>query len=89
MRSGLIELGYRVGRAPTPVLPIYMGDEMRMLPFWRALLDEGVYTNAVIPPAVAPEATLIRTSFMASHTPEQIDRALDVFERVGKLANLI
>jgi len=89
MRSGLIELGYRVGRAPTPVLPIYMGDEMRMLPFWRALLDEGVYTNAVIPPAVAPEATLIRTSFMASHTSEQIDRALDVFERVGKLANLI
>lgn len=89
MREGLMQLGYRVGRAPTPVLPIYIGDEMRMLPFWRALYDEGVYTNAVIPPAVAPDATLIRTSFMACHTTEQIDRALEVFERVGKMANLI
>ncbi len=89
MRDGLVQLGYRVGEAPTPVLPIYIGDEMRMLPFWRTLYDEGVYTNAVIPPAVAPDATLIRTSFMAAHTPEQIDRALDVFERVGKMANLI
>ncbi|MCP4870430.1 MAG: pyridoxal phosphate-dependent aminotransferase family protein [Proteobacteria bacterium] len=89
MRRGLIELGYKVGEAPTPVLPIYIGDEMRMLPFWRMLFDEGVYTNAVIPPAVAPDATLVRTSFMASHTPDQIDRALAVFEKVGKLANLI
>ncbi len=89
MRSGLVELGYKVGTAPTPVLPIYVGDEMRMLPFWRTLFDEGVYTNAVVPPAVAPDATLVRTSFMAAHTPDQIDRALDVFERVGKMANLI
>jgi 8-amino-7-oxononanoate synthase len=89
MRSGLQELGYRVGTAPTPVLPIYIGEELRMLPFWRMLFDEGIYTNAVIPPAVAPDATLVRTSFMASHTPEQIDRALDVFEKVGRLAELI
>jgi 8-amino-7-oxononanoate synthase len=89
MRAGLVQLGFKVGQAPTPVLPIYIGDEMRMLPFWRTLYDEGVYTNAVIPPAVAPDATLIRTSFMAVHTDEQIDFALDVFEKVGKLANLI
>ena len=89
MRDGLIQLGFKVGTAPTPVLPIYIGDEMRMLPFWRTLFDEGVYTNAVIPPAVATDATLVRTSFMAVHTPEQIDFALDVFEKVGKLANLI
>ena len=89
MRAGLVQLGFRVGEAPTPVLPIYIGDEMRMLPFWRMLFDEGIYTNAVIPPAVAPDATLIRTSFMAVHTDEQIDTALDVFERVGRLANLI
>ncbi len=89
MREGLQQLGFRVGEAPTPVLPIYIGDEMRMLPFWRMLFDEGVYTNAVIPPAVAPDATLVRTSFMAAHTPEQIDFALGVFEKVGKLANLI
>ena len=89
MRRGLVELGYTVGTQPTPVLPIYIGEEMRMLPFWKTLLDEGVYTNAVVPPAVAPDATLIRTSFMSTHTADQIDRALEVFERVGKMANLI
>ena len=89
MRTGLVQLGFKVGTAPTPVLPIYIGEEMRMLPFWRMLLNEGVYTNAVLPPAVAADDTLIRTSFMATHTHDQIDRALDVFERVGKLANLI
>lgn len=89
MRKGLKELGYRVGEGDTPVLPIYIGEEMRMLPFWRMLFDEGVYTNPVIPPAVAADATLIRTSFMAMHTEEQIDFALSVFEKVGKLAELI
>jgi len=89
MRSGLIQLGFKVGTAPTPVLPIYVGEEMRMLAFWKALLEHGVYTNAVLPPAVAPDDTLIRTSFMATHTNEQIDRALDVFKTVGKMATLI
>jgi 8-amino-7-oxononanoate synthase len=89
MRKGLLDLGYKVGEAGTPVLPIHIGEEVRMLFFWKALFDEGVYTNAVIPPAVAPDDTLVRTSFMATHTFEQIDRALDVFERVGKRAELI
>ena len=89
MRKGLLELGFKVGETESPVLPIHIGEEMRMLPFWRMLLNEGVYTNAVIPPAVAPDDTMIRTSFMATHTPEMIDRALGIFERVGKLAQLI
>jgi len=89
MREGLVQLGFKVGTAPSPVLPIYVGEEMRMLAFWKALLEHGVYTNAVLPPAVAPDDTLIRTSFMATHTSEQIDRALDVFETVGKMAMLI
>jgi 8-amino-7-oxononanoate synthase len=89
MRDGLLQLGFKVGTSPTPVLPIFIGEEMRMLPFWKILFEEGVYTNAVLPPAVAPSETLIRTSFMASHTFEQIDRALEVFERVGKMAELI
>jgi len=89
MREGLLQLGFKVGTAPTPVLPIYVGEEMRMLAFWKALLEHGVYTNAVLPPAVAPDDTLIRASFMATHTSEQIDRALDVFETVGKMATLI
>ena len=89
MREGLSQLGFSVGESPTPVLPIFIGEEMRMLPFWKILFEEGVYTNAVLPPAVAPDATMIRTSFMANHTFEQIDRALEIFERVGKMAELI
>ena len=89
MREGLVQLGFKVGTAETPVLPVYVGEEMRMLAFWKTLLEHGVYTNAVLPPAVAPDDTLIRTSFMASHSNEQIDRALDAFATVGKMANLI
>lgn len=89
MRRGLQQLGFHVGTHPTPVLPIYIGEEMRMLPFWRALYDAGLYTNAVLPPAVAADETLIRLSFMATHTDAQIDHALSIFERVGRLAQLI
>ena len=71
------------------MLPIYIGDEMRCFMIWKELLAEGVYTNPVIPPAVAKDDTLIRTSFMASHTDEQIDRAIAVFEKVGRKAELI
>ena len=56
---------------------------------WRALLDAGVYTNAVIPPAVPPTKSLLRTSYMATHTDEQMDRVLGLFEQVGKKVGVI
>ena len=89
MRKGYQELGYDTGDSQTPVIPIIIGDYMATFMMWRALFDSGVYTNAVVPPAVPPNKSLLRTSYMATHTDEQMDRVLMLFEQVGKGAGVI
>jgi 8-amino-7-oxononanoate synthase len=80
LRAGLASLGYAVtARAESPIVAAPIGDNWEAGLLWNALLEEGVYTNCAIPPAV-PRAVL-RTSVMATHTPEDIDRALVGFER--------
>ena len=56
---------------------------------WRRLGEEGVFINPVVPPAVPPSSCLIRTSFMATHTQDQLDMALDKFRMIGKELNII
>ena len=51
---------------------------------WQALLEAGLYVNIVLPPGCRPDACLLRTSYSAAHTPEHIDRALAIFEAVGR-----
>jgi len=80
LRSGLRDLGYRVGdEAGSAIVPVHVGDNWEAGRLWKALLDNGVYTNCAIPPAV-PMA-LLRTSVMATHTEADIDRALEAFSR--------
>ncbi|HUJ65804.1 MAG TPA: aminotransferase class I/II-fold pyridoxal phosphate-dependent enzyme [Acidimicrobiales bacterium] len=80
LRSGLRDLGYRVGdEAGSAIVPVHVGDNWEAGRLWKALLDNGVYTNCAIPPAV-PMA-LLRTSVMATHTEADIDRALEGFSR--------
>ncbi len=89
MLDGLREMGYDTGLSETPVIPVIIGDDMKTFMFWRALLDNGVYVNPVISPAVPPGRQLLRISMMATHTDEQIDRALEVFEKLGKKFEVI
>jgi len=89
MRQAYRAMGYNVGESQTPIIPIIIGDDMRTLMTWKRLYEEGVYVNAVIPPGVPPNKSLLRTSYMATHTDEQLDFVLDVFERVGKEMGLI
>ena len=89
MRRGFQEMGYDIGDSETPVVPIIIGDDASTFFMWRALFDAGVYTNAVIPPAVPPNKSLLRTSYIATHTDEQMDRVLLLFEQVGKGAGII
>ncbi|OQY22276.1 MAG: 8-amino-7-oxononanoate synthase [Anaerolineaceae bacterium 4572_32.1] len=89
MRERFQELGYNIGNSETPIIPIIIGDEMATFMMWRALFDSGVYTNAVIPPAVPPNLSLLRTSYMATHTDEQMERVLMLFEQVGKGVGII
>jgi 8-amino-7-oxononanoate synthase len=89
MRQGYQALGFDTGVSETPVVPIIIGDDTNTFMMWRALYDAGVYTNAIIPPAVPPSKSLLRTSYMATHTDEQMDRVLGLFEQVGKELGVI
>jgi 8-amino-7-oxononanoate synthase len=89
MRAGYRELGFNVGNSETPIIPIIIGDNMATFAAWKALYEAGIYTNAVISPAVPPELALLRTSYMATHTDEQLDRILKTLAQVGRAVGLI
>jgi len=89
MRNGLKALGYNTGRSNTPIVPVIIGDDFRTVMAWHALINEGVYTNPVVPPGVPPKNSLLRTSYMASHTRQHLDRALEAFAVVGQRLDLI
>jgi 8-amino-7-oxononanoate synthase len=89
MLRGLRELGFDTGLSETPVIPIVVGDMYKALEMWKSLFENGVYTNVVLPPAVPPGRALLRTSYMATHTEEQLDFALGVFEKIGRVYRLI
>ena len=89
MRGRLAALGFDVASSETPIIPIRVGDEVRTALFWRDLLDHGVYTNAVIAPAVPRGQAILRTSYIATHTDEQLERALEVFAEAGRRSGVI
>lgn len=89
MRQGLKNLGYDTGNSQTPIIPVKTREEYRTVLTWMALIEEGAYTNPVLPPAVPPNGSLLRTSYMASHRREHLDRALEAFEKVGNRLDLI
>jgi len=89
MREGLQALGYDTRASETPVIPVYVGDALRLLRMTIRLDEEGVFVNPVYPPAVPPTDTLLRISLMATHTDEQIQFALDKMEKVGKEIGLL
>ncbi len=84
LRNGLQSLGFDTATSETPIIPVIIGDFMKTFQFWRGLYDNGVFANCVVAPAVPPNACRIRTSLIATHTTEQLDRVIDVFAKVGK-----
>ncbi len=89
MRRELRAMGYDIGNTVSPIIPIFIGDRMRTLMAWKMLFDAGVFVNPVLSPAVPEGMDLLRTSYMASHTDEQLTRVLDVYCDVGKALHLI
>ncbi len=89
LQDGLRGLGFDIGPTETPIVPVLIGPLEKTFVFWRKLFDAGVFTNPVVPPAVPPSQCRLRTSLMATHTFEQIDRAIDTFARLGKELGVI
>ncbi|MBO7488878.1 MAG: aminotransferase class I/II-fold pyridoxal phosphate-dependent enzyme [Bacteroidales bacterium] len=83
------EAGFEIGNTETPIIPLYVRDNEKTFMVTKMLLDEGVFVNPVISPAVPPEDTLIRLAWMATHTIEQVDFAVDktvkCFKKLGLL----
>lgn len=89
MLENFKNMGYDTGTSNTPVIPLHVGDMMNAFKMWKQLDEEGVFINPIVPPAVPPNDTLIRTSFMATHTRDQLDLALEKFEKIGKKVGVI
>ncbi|MBI5696699.1 MAG: pyridoxal phosphate-dependent aminotransferase family protein [Nitrospirae bacterium] len=84
MQKGFVEMGYDIGVSETPVVPVVVGEDMTAFIMTGRLQELGVFVNPVVSPGTPPGRALIRTSYMATHTDEQLDRVLDIFEKVGK-----
>jgi 8-amino-7-oxononanoate synthase len=93
LHRGLVDRGFKViepttlsdgTRVVTPVVPVLVEDDWKAVLLWKALYDAGVYVNVAIHPAVPPGGALLRTSVMATHDEQVLDRALDVFESVKR-----
>ena len=82
-------LGCEIGNTSTPIIPLFIRDDYKTFHVTRDLLDEGVFVNPVVTPAVAPHDTLIRYSLMATHTKDQVTRSIEAIEKVFKKYEII
>jgi 8-amino-7-oxononanoate synthase len=89
MREGYQQLGFNTGTSCTPIIPIIIGNLEATIYVWKQLFDAGVFVNPVLSPGVQPGRELLRTSYMATHTDDQLNRVLGIFEQVGKQVGLI
>ncbi len=87
--EGLKQLGFNLGLSETPIIPIIVGDNMKVFIFCKRLQEEGIFVNPVVAPATQPGNQLIRISLMSTHTFDQIDFALDKLGKVGKELGII
>ncbi len=89
MRDGFRSAGFNVWTSQTPIIPVVIGDMRTSFQFWKGLIEEGVFVNAVVPPAVPRGQSLMRTSYMATHSDTELDFILEAFEKVGRRLGVI
>jgi 8-amino-7-oxononanoate synthase len=89
MKHEFTTLGFDTGESASPVIPLVVGDDMTAFRMTIRLQEEGVFANPVVSPAVPPGRAMIRTSYMATHTREHLDRALEAFAKVGRELEVI
>jgi 7-keto-8-aminopelargonate synthetase-like enzyme len=89
MRTGFQKMGYDTGPSQTPIIPVVIGDDEKTFMLWQLLREEGIFTTPVISPAVSKGNALIRTSYGAGHTDEELDAVLSAFEKCGRKLGII
>jgi len=89
MKSGFRDMGYDTGPTETPIIPVMIGNDEHAFMLWRLLREDGIFTNPVIYPAVPHGQALIRTSYSATHTDEELDTVLASFKKCGRQLGII
>ena len=89
MLRALKILGFNTGSTKTPIIPILIGENNPTFLTWKLLFERGLYTNPVVSPAVPVGQGLLRTSYMATHTEEQLDEASEILCQTGRQLGLI
>lgn len=88
-KEKMAALGYNTGNSETPITPVIIGDEAQTMAFSRKLLENGLFASAIVFPTVPKGTGRVRCMVTAGHTQEQLSRAVEIFEKVGKEMNLI
>lgn len=89
MKEGFAQLGFNTLNTTTPIIPVLIGDDGKTFEFWRLLFEAGVFVNPIVSPAVPPGMALLRTSYMATHTEDELQQVLDIFARIGSQLGVI
>jgi len=84
MHEGFKSMGFKIGSTKTPIVPILIGSEARAFQFTQRLYEDGVFATPAIYPAVRYGEAIVRTSYMATHTDEDLDRVLEIFEKIAR-----
>lgn len=82
-------LGFNTGNSETPITPVIVGEEAKTMEFSQKLLENGVFVSAIVFPTVPRGTGRVRCMVTAGHTKEQLDRAVEVFKKVGEEMNLL
>lgn len=89
MKSGYQSMGYDIGPTETPIIPVYIRNDELAFMLWRLLRENGIFTNPIVYPAVPKGEALIRTSYSATHSDEDLDTVLGLFEKCGKQLGIL
>ncbi len=89
MKKSFEEMGYHTGKTQSPIIPLLVGKEEQLFMVWKLLREEGIFANPVLPPAVPRDKTLIRTSYTATHSDDELQKVLEAFYRSGKAVGII
>ncbi|MDR1122583.1 MAG: pyridoxal phosphate-dependent aminotransferase family protein [Endomicrobium sp.] len=89
MKEEFKAMGYNVNNSQSPIIPLTVGSDLIAFKMWRMLFDEGIFASPIVTPAVPEGQSIIRTSYMSTHTDNHLNFILDKFKKVGKHFGII